>query len=144
MRYLGIDFGLKRVGLAVTDPGGKMAFPLKTIHRTTRDKFFKDLLGVIDAQDIQAIVLGLPCQKEGKSLTYRQVENFKNSLMRRTSLPIYTVNEALTSFQGEKILESQKVTRSRKKKNLDQVAAVLILESFLRHEGKEPAEQNEY
>ncbi len=132
MKYLGIDFGIKRVGLAVSDPQGKMAFPLKTIHRSSREKLFEELISTIERERIQAIVLGLPRSPHGEnSLTCRQVLNFRQSLERRTNVPVFTVNEALTSYEGQKILESRKKRTARRDGQLDQVAATLILESFL-------------
>ncbi len=132
MKYLGIDFGIKRVGLAVSDPQGKMAFPLKTIHRSSREKLFEELISIIEKERIQAIVLGLPRNPQGeKSLTCRQVLNFRQSLKRRINVPVFTVNEAFTSYEGQKILESRIKHAGRRDGQLDQVAATLILESFL-------------
>src|SRR6056297_2930037 len=114
MRYLGIDFGLKRVGLALTDPSGTMAFPYKTLHRTTRRQFFEDLLAVMDQEKVEGVVLGLPLDLEGRETeTTRQVINFKNSLARRTDLPIYLVNEALSSFEAEQTLTSTGMKRKK-------------------------------
>ncbi len=132
MRYLGIDFGLKRVGLALTDPAGTMAFPYKTLHRTTRRQFFEDLLAVMDQEKVEGVVLGLPLDLEGRETeTTRQVINFKNSLARRTDLPIYLVNEALSSFEAEQTLTSTGMKKKKQKPVLDQMAAIIILESFL-------------
>ncbi len=132
MKYLGIDFGIKRVGLAVSDPEGKMVFPLKTIHRSTRENLFLEILDTIEEMGIEAIVLGLPLGLNGaESLTCRQTGNFMQSLGRRTSLPIYTVNEAFTSLVAEEILKRQGIRGKRQKESLDQAAAMIILESFL-------------
>jgi len=132
MRYLGIDFGLKRVGLALTDPSGTMAFPYKTLHRTTRRQFFEDLLAVMDQEKVEGVVLGLPLDLEGRETeTTRQVINFKNSLARRTDLPIYLVNEALSSFEAEQTLTWTGMKKKKQKPVLDQMAAIIILESFL-------------
>jgi len=109
-----------------------MVFPLKTIHRSTRENLFLELLNIIEQRGIEAIVLGLPLGPEGeKSLTCRQAENFMHSLGRRTALPLYTVNEAFTSMEAEEILSSRGIKRERQKESLDQAAAMIILESFL-------------
>ena len=109
-----------------------MVFPLKTIHRSTREKLFREILDTIEDMGIEAIVLGLPLgpDKE-KSLTCRQVENFMQSLGRRIALPIYTVNEAFTSLEAEEIFTRQGIRGKRQKESLDQAAAMIILESFL-------------
>ncbi len=138
MRYLGIDFGIKRMGLAVSGPSGSMAFPLKTIVRTTRSAMFEELLGLIREQNIEAIVLGIPLGSEGEeNLTSTQVMNFKESLERRIDLPVYIINEAFTSAEAKAIMIERGVRENRERQNLDQVAAVLILESFLSHREKD-------
>jgi putative Holliday junction resolvase len=130
MKLLGIDYGQKRIGLAIAQGG--MAFPLKTLVKTTRDKLFADLLAVIAAEGPEAVVLGLPLDMEGKeTLTTRQVLNFRDSLARRTDLPIHLVNEALTTFDARERLRQAGVPDRRRAEMLDQMAAVCILESFL-------------
>lgn len=132
MRLLGIDFGLKRIGLAVSDPGGKLAFPLRTIARTTRQAVFDELLRLITEEKIEGVVLGIPLGPEGeKSLTARQVLNFRESLERRIDLPVYLVNEAFTSCEADTIMNERGLGHDRKKQALDQLAAVLILETFM-------------
>ncbi|WP_462325976.1 Holliday junction resolvase RuvX [Desulfoplanes sp.] len=145
-RYLGIDFGLKRVGLAVAGPNSTMVFPLKTIFRTTRATFFEELLATIREENIQAVVLGLPLDLEGnEQLISRQVRNFADSLGRRVAVPIYLENEVLTSFEAKDRLSEAGVFGSRRKKVLDQIAAVAILESFLsRSVNPEPIPQPEH
>jgi putative Holliday junction resolvase len=114
MKLLGIDYGQKRIGLAIAQSG--MAFPLKTLAKTTRDKLFADLLAVIEAEGAEAVVLGLPLDMEGKeTLTTRQVLNFRDSLARRTDLPIHQAG----------------VPARRHAEMLDQMAAVCILEIYL-------------
>ena len=74
MKYLAIDYGQKRTGIAVSDTGGSMAFPRKTILMRTRAAFFEELLALIEAEATDAIVIGLPINLDGEeSLTTRQV-----------------------------------------------------------------------
>jgi putative Holliday junction resolvase len=130
MKLLGIDYGQKRIGLALAQGG--MAFPLRTVVKTTRDRLFADLLAVIEAEGVEAVVLGLPLDMEGKeTLTTRQVLNFRDSLARRTALPIHLVNEALTSFDARERLRQAGVPARRQAEMLDQMAAVCILETYL-------------
>ncbi len=142
MRLLGIDFGMKRVGLAVTDPEARLAFPLKTVYKTTRDKLFSELLEVIATEAVEAIVLGLPSGPESRQgvdadageeqLIVRQIRNFAESLKRRTELPIYFVDESYSSLEAEQRLHEAGVRGKRFKATLDQHAAVLILETFIK------------
>ncbi|ACV68418.1 Holliday junction resolvase RuvX [Desulfohalobium retbaense] len=132
MRYLGIDFGLKRVGLALSDSQATVVTPLATVQRSTRQALFEELLAYIETYAIEAVVIGLPYDLEGTAtLTTRQARNFGTSLARRIALPIYYVDEVLTSeFAGEALREAG-VPRHKRKDLLDQHAAVAILESFL-------------
>lgn len=133
MRILGIDFGLARVGLALTDPMGAMAFPYRTITRSTREALFADLAQVLDSEKVEAIVVGLPLNLDGSdSMTTRQARNFAQSLGRRTDLPIHLMDERLSSAAAEEELIEAGLTKRRQRKAvLDQQAAVRILESWL-------------
>lgn len=130
MKLLGIDYGQKRIGLAIVQGG--MAFPFKTLIKGTRDTLFAELLKIVDAEGIEAIVLGLPLDMHGQeTLTTRQTLNFRDSLARRTNLPIHLVNEALTSFEASERLKQAGVKSHKQAAMRDQMAAVCILESFL-------------
>lgn len=138
MKLLGVDFGLKRVGLAVTDPDGTMAFPLATLERSGRDALFAELLSVIAREGVEAVVVGYPAPPDGvASLTARQAANFARSLARRTPLPVSIMDETLSSQAAQDDLAEAGVKPGRRGKILDQQAAVRILESYLA--GREPS-----
>lgn len=138
MKYLAVDFGLRRTGIAVTDEEGCMAFPRRTLKRTTTDAFFASLLDVLKEERPEALVVGLPIDMDGEeTLTTRQVRNFVERLKRRTSLPIYWMPETLSSFEAEEDLRKAGRRGSALRAVLDQQAAVRILESFL----AQPAER---
>ena len=135
MKYIGIDYGTKRTGLAATDTGGTMAFPRKTITMNTRNKFFAELLAFITEEAPAGIVIGLPLSLDGEeTLTSRQVRNFADRLMRRCTLPVYLIPEALSSFEAEEQLREAGLKTHEIKKVLDQQAAVRILQSFIHTE----------
>ena len=132
MRALGIDFGLKRVGLAVCDPTGTLVSPLKTLKRTTREALFDELLEIIQDESIDTVVVGLPLSLEdGDTLTTRQARNFAESLGRRTDVPIRLMDERLTSAEAEEELNAAGLRGKKKKMALDSQAAVVILRSWL-------------
>jgi len=102
MKYLAIDYGQKRTGIAVSDGGGSMAFPRKTIQMRTREAFFEELLALIEAEAPDAVVIGLPLNLDGEeTLTTRQTRNFAKNLKKKTPLPIFWMEEALSSFEAE-------------------------------------------
>ncbi len=132
MKYLAIDYGLKRVGIAVSDVDGNFVFPRCTLKRETKAAFFSRLLELLDKEKADAIVVGLPLYTDGtECLTTVQVRHFVESLKRRTSLPIYWMNEVLSSAAAEHELYDFGMGFREVKKVVDQQAAVLILESFL-------------
>ena len=132
MKLLALDWGLKRTGIAVTDAGGRMAFPRAVVRMTTREAFFGELLALIEAENPGGIVVGLPLSLEGaETPTTRQVKNFTMRLMRRTALPVWHMPETLSSCAAQSLLAEAGVSARRQKDILDAQAAVLILESFL-------------
>ena len=132
MKYLALDYGAKRVGLAATDPEGSMAFPRRTLIRRTRAAFFRELAQALGEERPDALVLGLPLLRGGaESLTTRQVRNFAASLKRRTALPLYWMEEELSSHEAECDLRASGRGGRKDRALIDQQAAVRILESFL-------------
>ncbi|WP_027361534.1 Holliday junction resolvase RuvX [Halodesulfovibrio aestuarii] len=132
MKYIAIDYGTKRTGLATSDTGGNMAFPRMTLIMKTREKFFTELLAFIEKETPDAIVVGLPMTLDGEeTLMSRQVRNFLARLRRRCDLPIFIITEALSSFEAELELRDAGLKGHEIDKVVDQQAAVRILESFL-------------
>ena len=132
MRALGIDFGLKRVGLAVCDPTGTLVSPLKTIERGTRNALFDELAEIIVKESVEIIVVGLPLSLDGEeTLTTRQARNFADRQGRRTDVPVKLMDERLTSAQAEEELNAAGIRGKKKKMALDSQAAVVILRSWL-------------
>lgn len=139
MKCLAIDYGEKRVGLALSDPGCRLAFPHKTIYKTTRDKLFAAVLDTAEEHGIEAFVLGLPegpTAADGQpALIVRQVRNFAARLRRRSQLPIFLVDEYYTSREAEERLREAGLHGRRLKDVLDQHAAARILEAFITQGG---------
>ena len=132
MKYLAVDYGLKRVGIAVSDAQGRMAFARRTAIRNSRKRFFEDLAACLTVEAPDAIVVGLPLSMDGsESLSTRQTRNFVERLKRRTDLPIFWMNEQLSSYEAEQDLRAAGVRGERLRNAADQQAACRILESFL-------------
>jgi putative Holliday junction resolvase len=130
MRYLAIDYGKKRTGLAICDPTEIFVSPLDVI------KDQKDLLNkitnLIASENIGAIVLGLPLNMDdsvGPQAT--TVKKFAKQLKKLISIPVYFQDERLSSFAAEEELADIEIPKKQKKERLDALAAANILESFL-------------
>ena len=132
MKFLAIDYGIKRTGLAVSDAGGVMAFPRGTLEMHGRKAFLESILAFVANEEIGAIVVGLPCYANGDaSETTRMVQNAAARLGRHCPVPVYLMPEELSSSEAEERLRQGGHKGARVKERLDQAAAVLILESFL-------------
>ena len=130
IKLLGIDYGQARTGIAITDAGGRMAFPRCVLRKDTRRDFFAKLCALIAEESPQAIVVGLPLPAGGEeSLSTRQVRNFVQSLKRRVALPVYYMDEMLSTHEA--LEQFREAGRRPAGGELDQQAAVRILESFL-------------
>ena len=132
---MSVDYGLARTGLAVSDPDGRMAFPLATLRLqdyADRKLFLAALAEKIIETGAEGVVMGLPLTQDGEeSLITRQVRNVTQRLKRRVPLPFYFMSELLSSEAAERELREVGRTGRRCKAVLDQQAAVRILESFL-------------
>lgn len=132
MKYLAVDYGQKRTGIAVSDPDGSMAFPRTTIAMRGKDAFFAELLALAEQERAEAFVVGLPLRGNGEeSETTRQVRNMAARLQRRSPLPVYFVEELLSSHDAETRLREAGKSGKALREKLDQGAAAAILESFL-------------
>jgi len=132
VRLLGIDYGLKRVGLAVADDSSSLAFPRPVLERTSNDALVAEIGRMATAEGIQAIVLGLPLALDGQDTDMaRQVRNLAKRITAKTGLPVHLVDERLTSAEAQARLREAGVASRKTKGRLDSGAAVLILEAYL-------------
>ena len=132
MRYLAIDYGTKRIGLAVCDPAETIASPLGVIERQA--DLTQKIAEVVESEGVEAVVLGLPLNMDDSAgpqakLVFRFAEQLEESL----NIPVYFQDERLSSFGAEEKLASADFTRKKKRKHLDAVAAAEILQAFLEH-----------
>ena len=131
-RILGVDYGTVRVGLAVSDPERKIASPLKTYQRRGRELdagYFKEL---IEEEQIERIVVGLPVHLSGRE-GQKAVEarEFGQWLGEVTDLPIVFADERFTTVEAEAALWSAGLTHKKRKQRRDRVAAQIMLQAFL-------------
>jgi putative Holliday junction resolvase len=131
-RILAIDYGSRRIGLAVTDELGLTAQGLPTLHRSNKRNDFDHLRRTIKGYGIGEIVMGLPLRMSGEAGTQSEkVKEFAEELWRRFKLPVHLFDERLTSVEANRVLDESQVGLQRRKEVVDQLAAVLILQAFL-------------
>ena len=137
MRLLGLDYGSKTVGVAVTDPLGYTAQPLETITRKEENKLRRTLARIeqlVGEYQIEKIVLGYPVNMDGSA--GERALAFKAMLERRTKLEVIMQDERLTTVAADEILQECGMPREKRKTVIDQVAAGLILQDFMKNTKK--------
>jgi putative Holliday junction resolvase len=132
MRIMGLDMGSHTIGLAISDESGMIAQSLETIKRRSTEEDFKEISRVIDQFKVEKIVVGLPKNMNGTlGKQAEMVLEWVEALKKRISLPVLTWDERLTTVGATKILLEADLSRKKRKKVIDQVAAALILQGFL-------------
>ena len=152
MRLMGLDYGTKTVGVALSDPLGLTAQPIETISRKEENKLRRTCARIeeLAAQyDVKTIVLGFPKHMNNDiGERAEKALEFRDMLQRRTGIEVIMWDERLTTAGAERALIESGVRRENRKKHIDQIAAVFILQGYLdllqmrRREqaGMEPAE----
>lgn len=136
MRVLGIDYGERRIGVALSDPTGTIASPLPTLKkRRGKRPPYRELERIAEEKDVEAVVVGLPLSPGGDETDWtRKVREVGDKIGRRLALPVHYVDERMTSARAERTVRRRmglpKQERERKER-VDAAAAVLILQSWL-------------
>lgn len=132
MRSLGIDFGQRRIGLAISDPAGRMALPLTTIERKDDRSAARRIARIAISEGVGRLVLGDPLGLDGQAGdASRRVRRFAVRLERATELPVLLIPEALTSVEAEERLRGAGVDVRQSPERIDAVAAQILLQEAL-------------
>jgi putative Holliday junction resolvase len=135
MKLIGLDYGKKRIGVAVTDETGDFIRGLPTIDRATCGvgDCISVLGGIISRENPEKIVIGLPLDPcDAETAFSLEIRKFAGKLSRISSVPVEFVDESLTSRRAYDIIRMRKKKHRRAKENIDRIAACLILEAFQR------------
>ena len=131
MAIIAIDFGKRRIGLAIAESSVSVAYPLGTITRVSWDKDLKQLRSWISSRAASQLVVGLPLNMDGSEGSSAQAaRTFGGQLATHLHLPVDYVDERLTSFEARERL-SNPGRKRRRKTAVDAVAATIILEEWL-------------
>ncbi len=128
-RILGIDFGTKRMGIAISDPTGTIASPLKTVATSVIEE---ELTGLMEQYTIGTIIIGHPLRTDGKSGDRAaEVEDFARALEKRFTMPVILFDERFSTQAAERAMRDMDEKPSRNKAKVDRIAAALVLQSYL-------------
>ena len=147
MRIMGLDFGSRTVGVAISDSLLLTAQGVEIIRRKEENKLRQTLARIeelIVENEVEEIVLGLPKNmNDTEGVRVELTKEFKDKLERRTGLPVYFWDERLTTVAADNTLEETGVHKEDRKQYLDQVAAVFILQGYLDRRNNEKKKETE-
>lgn len=131
-RILALDYGTKRIGVALSDELGWTAQPLETFERRTLDRDVAHIAALVGSHDVRQVVLGLPLQLDGREgPAIKAMREFAATLEAGLPVPLVLWDERLTTKAAEDLLIAADVSRKKRKGAVDRVAAALLLQSYL-------------
>ncbi|HVZ79640.1 MAG TPA: Holliday junction resolvase RuvX [bacterium] len=131
-RWLALDLGQVRIGVALSDPLGITAQPLTVLKAAGTQKDIIAIGELVDQNQVTQVIVGLPLNMDGtESTTTQRVRDFTRKLAGRLSVPVLFVDERLTSKQAERIMIEGDTRREDRREKIDKVAAALLLQSAL-------------
>jgi len=131
-RILGIDYGERRIGLALSDPMGIIAKPLKIIDRNITADYISEILNTSIEKKVNVIVVGLPLTLRGDySKQTIVVQEFIEELTQIGHIPVVSIDERLSSIAAKKSLQEQGVKTGHEKGRVDETAAAILLQEYL-------------
>ncbi len=131
-RILAIDLGTKNIGLAVSDPLGLTAQPLPTLRRSNRRADLAHLGELVEALAVERVLVGHPLHLKGYAgARAQQAERFADRLQEKLEVPVELFDERLTTVEAERLLREAGATRAERRRAADQIAAQLILQTYL-------------
>ncbi|MBS3766452.1 Holliday junction resolvase RuvX [Candidatus Bipolaricaulota bacterium] len=135
-KVLGLDWGSKRIGIAISDGARTVALGRETYQREDLEDAVKYVRELASEEGVGLIVLGMPYHMDGgEGELVEAVENFKEALEAEVSIPVETVDERLTSSEAERVMLESDLSREERKRHRDKLAATLILQRYLDKEG---------
>lgn len=138
MRCLGLDLGTRTLGVAISDKTNTLASFLKVIrfNDNTKNQMYEELCQIIKEYNITHVILGLPKNMDNSlGFASQRSIDFKNHLTTLVDVEIILLDERLTTVEAENILLTADMSRKKRKKVIDGVAATIILETYLRMKG---------
>jgi len=132
MRILAVDPGSSRIGLALSDEDGRIALPLRTVHRSGLDQAVRDVVEEATAAGVERIIVGLPLSMDGtEGSAARRARAFAAHIEALARVPVVMWDERLTTVAAERSLDEAGVRGPRRRAIIDQAAAMILLQSYL-------------
>ena len=130
-RFIGIDFGMSKVGLAISDPSKIISMPLKVLRYKNPKNLIEDLQIIATENNVDTFVIGYPLNMNNeKNEMTSLVDNFKDELI-DLGFKVFLQDERLSSESAKKIMHEQNIKTGNNKEQIDLIASTIILQSFL-------------
>lgn len=138
MRVLGLDIGSRRIGVAISDELGFTAQGVETLNRTSREADLARIEQIVKEYGVEAIVVGIPYNMNGsEGPQVESVRELAGVIAHRVNLPIKEWDERLSTAAAERTLLEADMSRAKRRKVVDKLAAVIILQGYLDRRGNE-------
>ncbi|MDR2592636.1 MAG: Holliday junction resolvase RuvX [Chitinispirillales bacterium] len=134
MKLMGIDYGRRRIGIAVSDDEGTLARSIGIVDRKSHPNYIDELTKIISQENPAAIVFGLPLSIDDEETAMsREVREFATAIEQRVNLPIHFIDESFTSKKAAELMMYRKKKARRDKSLSDRIASCLILQEYIEH-----------
>lgn len=139
-RTLGLDWGEKRIGVAVSDPLGLTSAGVGVVHRKKDGSEFAEIATIAAEKDIERVIVGVPWSDDGsENASTRKALAFAEEIGTRLGIPVETWDESYTSDEANRILKARGVSWQDSKAQVDRVAAAVMLQSWLDSRPRTPS-----
>ena len=143
MRFMGLDVGDKRIGIALSDEGGLIASPRDTLRRNGLEVDIDRLLEMARNEEVGEILVGMPISMDGtEGPQAKKVVKFIHALSERSEIPVVPWDERLTTVAAERVLLEGNVSRAKRRHVIDKVAAAYMLQGYLDYRGEKQAAES--
>tara|TARA_X000000368_G_scaffold186701_1_gene147400 strand:+ start:7813 stop:8223 length:411 start_codon:yes stop_codon:yes gene_type:complete len=130
-RIIGIDFGLSKVGVAISDPSGIISMPLEVIRYNKQEDLIESLKKIALEKNVKTFIIGYPLNMNYKENSMTEIINKFKDVMEKNSFEVYLEDERLSSEYAKKIMVQQDIKTGKNKEMVDVLAASIILQTFL-------------
>ncbi len=131
-RFLALDLGEKRIGIAISDENNQLARSFGTIKRSSRSADFSSIGHIVSEQDVVQIIVGLPTLSSGEEGSKAAwVRDYCQDMSHNLGIQVVLWDESFSTVDAQNSMRERKMSRSQRRKRVDEVAAAMILQSYL-------------
>ena len=131
-RVMALDYGERKIGVALSDSLQMISYPYKTINRKKTPNYIGEIKNIIEDKEVGGIVVGYPISMSGQETKQTKITmDFINELKNKINIKVFKYDERLSSKEAVRYLQNQNIKTGHNKEKIDQISASIILEQFL-------------